>query len=242
MQYRNFFLLLTYKHKINAMENKIRLLVLKFKNQLEHNEIKYFRGAVIHSLQQNNILFHNHTDKGLRYAYPLIQYKRIRQCAAIVCMNQGAEAIGSFFSNYQNHLMIGNRPVTFEIDFLHPAEVTIGLTDTMQVYQLNRWLPLNTKNYHIYQSLEGLVERITFLEKILTANILACTKGLDIRLDQLLTCKIQDILQTYPVEHKGVKFMAFNIIFTANITLPDYLSIGKNASMDCGIVTHVPNQ
>ena len=85
-----------------------------------------------------------------------------------------------------------------------------------------------------------MAERILFLEKILVANILSCTKGLQIHLDQQLVCKIQQITDSYPVVHKGVKFMAFNIVFSANIALPDYIGIGKNASMDCGILQQQP--
>lgn len=39
--------------------------------------------------------------------------------------------------------------------------------------------------------------------------------------------------------HKDIRFMAFDLTFTANIILPDYIGIGKNASMDCGILSQV---
>ncbi|MDR2804596.1 MAG: hypothetical protein LBB85_02990, partial [Dysgonamonadaceae bacterium] len=60
------------------MDNKTSVLVIYFSNSVSQNEISKFRGAVINMLTSNNVLFHNHTDDGLRYAYPLIQYKRIR--------------------------------------------------------------------------------------------------------------------------------------------------------------------
>ena len=31
--------------------------------------------------------------------------------------------------------------------------------------------------------------------------------------------------------------MAFNILFTGNISLPEYIGLGKNASTNCGILT-----
>ncbi len=222
------------------MENNIKLLIVKFKNQLTHDEVKYFRGAVIRNLSDKNVLFHNHEEEGLRYAYPLIQYKRMQNCAAIVCLNEGTEVIGNFFSTYQPHFMIGNHPVEMKIDKLNPVFSTIAQTDNqMKTYQLTRWLPLNGKNYSIYHQLEGIAERVLFLEKILVANILACTKGLHIHLEKQLVCKIQHIADSYPVMHKGIRFMAFDLTFTANISLPDYIGIGKNASMDCGILSQV---
>lgn len=223
--------------KVSTMENNIKLLLIRFKNELRHDEIKYFRGAVIHGLPYKDILFHNHKSEGLRYAYPLIQYKRIQNRAAILCLNEGTEVIGDFFSSYQPEFLIGNHPVTLQINCLNPVFFSIAQTETDTVtYQLTRWLPLNTQNYQLYHKLAGMAERILFLEKILVANILSCTKGLKIHLDQQLVCKIQEITDSYPVVHKGVKFMAFNIVFSANITLPDYIGIGKNASMDCGIL------
>lgn len=222
---------------INTMENRIKLLIVKFQNRLTHDEIKLFRGAVIHGLSQKNILYHNHMEEGFRYSYPLIQYKRIRNCAAIICLNEGTEVIEDFFSSYQPHFMIGNHPVTMKIDKLNPVFSCIEQTDKLMVtYHLTRWLPLNGKNYQTYNQLEGIGEQILFLEKILVANILACAKGLHIHLDKQLVCKIQKITGCYPVTHKTIKFMAFDLIFTTNILLPDYIGIGKNASMDCGII------
>lgn len=128
------------------MENNIKLLIVKFKNQLTHDEVKYFRGAVIRNLSDKNVLFHNHEEEGLRYAYPLIQYKRMQNCAAIVCLNEGTEVIGNFFSTYQPHFMIGNHPVEMKIDKLNPVFSTIAQTDNQTMtYQLTRWLPLNGK-------------------------------------------------------------------------------------------------
>lgn len=75
----------------------IRILTLKFRNQLRPDEIKWFRGAFIHASNKDNVLFHNHTEKNYRYAYPLIQYKLIHRCVAILCVKEGVEAIGHFF-------------------------------------------------------------------------------------------------------------------------------------------------
>ena len=222
------------------MENSIKLLIVKFKNQLTHDEVKYFRGAVIRSLPEKDVLFHNHGEEGLRYAYPLIQYKRIQNCAAIVCLNEGTEVIGDFFSTYQPHFMIGNHPVNMKIDRLSPVFSAIAQTDKqMMTYRLTRWLPLNGKNYSVYHQLEGIAERVLFLEKILVANILACTKGLHIHLEKQLVCKIQHIADSYPVTPKGIRFMAFDLTFTANIALCDYICLGKNASMGCGPLAQV---
>lgn len=69
------------------MQNPVKTLVIKFNNEIYPDEIDCFRGAVIHAMDGANVLFHNHLEgAGLRYSYPLIQYKRIHRKAAIVCV------------------------------------------------------------------------------------------------------------------------------------------------------------
>ena len=75
---------------------KVKTLILKFENEIERYEISFFRGAVIAAVgKEEDVLFHNHEGDNYRYSYPLIQYKRIHGCAAIVCVNEGTETIWS---------------------------------------------------------------------------------------------------------------------------------------------------
>lgn len=219
--------------------NNIRILTLKFRNRLQNDEIKWFRGAIIHALDKDNILFHNHTDKNYRYSYPLIQYKRINQCAAILCIEEGVEAIGHFFSHYNNCIRIGDKNVNLEIDYLHPAIFTLQITDHKALYRLKRWIPLNHENLQIYQTLEREEQKIHLLQKILIGNILSCLKGLDIYIEEKITCKIHEITSIYPIPNKNINLLAFDIVFSTNISLPQYIGLGKNASINCGILTSV---
>lgn len=215
----------------------IRILILKFRNQLQPNEIKWFRGAVIHALSKDNVLFHNHIDKNYRYAYPLIQYKLINRCATILCIEEGVEAIGNFFSNYNNLIQIGEKNMSLEIDYLRPSVFLLEVTERVSRYSLHRWIPLNHENYQIYRTLEKDEQRIHLLQKILIGNILSCLKGLNIYLDKRITCRIQEITRMYTISNKGVNLLAFDLIFTANLSLPPYIGLGKNASINCGILT-----
>lgn len=215
----------------------IRILTLKFKNQLQQDEIKWFRGAIIHALDKDNVLFHNHTAENYRYAYPLIQYKQIDHCAAILCVEEGVEAIGDLFSHYTNHVRIGGKDVYLEIDYFHPALFPVQMTERPQRYRLRRWIPLNRENYQTYRTLGRDELRIYFLQKILVGNILSCLKGLNIYLDETVSCRIQKITRTYTIPNKGINLLAFDIIFTANLSLPPYIGLGKNASINCGILT-----
>lgn len=215
----------------------IRILTLKFRNQLQPDEIKWFRGAIIHTSEKGNVLFHNHTEENYRYAYPLIQYKLIHRCAAILCIEEGVEAIGHFFSHYTDQVRIGEKDLRLEIDYVRPAAFSVEVTERAFQYRLRRWIPLNRENYQVYRTLERDDQRMHFLQKILVGNILSCLKGLNIYLDEKISCRIQEITRMYTIPNKGVNLLAFDLIFTANLSLPPYIGLGKNASINCGILT-----
>ena len=216
----------------------IRTLTVLTDAEIHQNEVPLFRGAVINSLGEHpNLYFHNHLDDDkYRYAYPLIQYKRLGGKAAIVCVENGVDIIGQFLTEVNGTLNIGDRQVTCHTDKIQPARLLVQTWEEMFCYHVSRWLPLNSKNYQLYQTIEGVVERVTFLENILKANLLSMLKGLDIHLEKELILKITDISDSYLLYNKGVKMMAFNADFKCNLSIPNNLGIGKNASIGCGIV------
>ena len=108
-------------------------------------------------------------------------------------------------------------------------------------YRLNNWLPLNSDNYKQYQESDSLVERIQILERVLIGNILSLLKGVDIHLEEQLKVHVTDITGQRPYVYKKVRLMTFDIEFKTNIQLPQYIGIGKNASIGCGVLTKITN-
>lgn len=216
----------------------VNTLIVQFKNPISRHEIALFRGAVIEGAGEDcPILFHNHKGEQLRYGYPLIQYKRIHGRAAIVCVGQGCNEIGAFFSHSNFQLQLGRRaPELFEIDHITPHRTQVQLWDDAFHYWLRDWLPLNHDNYHAYLQAQGLAERIQLLEKILLGNILSACKGMDVTIDDELTCRILDLETPRKEIYKGTPVMRFNCQFATNITLPDYIGLGKGVSRGQGIV------
>lgn len=218
--------------------NYIRTLTVLTDVDIHNNEIPLFRGAVIHSLGEHpNVYFHNHLDEDkFRYAYPFIQYKRLGGKAAIVCVEDGVDIIGQFLTEVDGTLTIGDRQVTCNTGRIQPARILVQTWEEMFDYHISRWLPLNSQNYQHYKDIEGVVEKVSFLENILKANLLSMLKGLDIHLEKELILKITDISDSYLIYNKGVKMMAFNADFKCNLSIPNHIGIGKNASIGCGIV------
>ena len=157
------------------MAKYIRTLTILTDAEINQKEVPLFRGAVLNSLgEKANLLFHNHlNDDKFRYSYPLIQYKRLGGKAAIVCVEKGADLIGQFLTETSDTLKIGNREIEWSTRRIQPARLLIQTWEDTFKYHISRWLPLNSKNYQLYQNTEGLVEKIALLENILKGNLLS---------------------------------------------------------------------
>lgn len=220
------------------MTKHVRTLTIYFDTEINYNEIPYFRGAVLNVLKDKaNLLFHNHTgEDSFRYSYPLIQYKRLNGKAAITCIEEGVDRIGQFVSEDFNEMAIGQRLTTCNVERIQPARILVQTWTRPFTYHLLRWLPLNTKNYHLYQSLDNEADRKTLLEGILRGNLLSMLKGLEIHLDDELVVQITQLSEPYIIHNKGVAMMAFNAMFSSNLSIPNNVGIGKNASIGYGVV------
>lgn len=217
----------------------VQTLILQFANELSSSDIPKFRGAVIASLKEKDILYHNHLEDKFRYAYPLIQYKRIHQKAAIVCVGEGVKAIHELFASGDFLFRIGHQETEMKLDYAKAYDNDIRLTDVSQHYRIHNWLPLNSENYVKYQNAQSLVERIQIMEHVLTGNLLSFLKGVGIHLEEQLELNITNITDQRPATYKKVKLMAFDIEFKTNLSLPQYIGIGKNASVGYGILTTI---
>ncbi|MDO9154295.1 MAG: CRISPR-associated endonuclease Cas6 [Paludibacter sp.] len=227
---------MTQKEKIN-LPKKEKVLILRFSNRLHHNELALLRGAINELLKEkSNVLYHNHEGETFRYSYPLIQYKRINQQAALVCINQGTEAIGLLLMHGNFACQLGDKKVELEIDNVKANQFIIQTWDSMFYYNIRKWLALNQVNYLEYCKLDSLSDKCLFLEKILIGNILSMGKGIDIQFDKEIICKITNIIETTTMSYKNVKMMSFDVEFKSNVSLPDYIGIGKGTSLGFGMI------
>ena len=216
----------------------INVFLIRFKNEIAFKEIPLLRGAVLNLLGSDaELLFHNHTsDTTFRYSYPLIQYKRIRKKAAIFCIGEGVETIGKLLNAQNYEISLGERSVCLDIENISPKRNIVQTWDSAFHYYLTNWLPLNSRNYQEYMAMDNLSDRIDLLERILVGNLLSFAKGVGIGIEQQITCKLISFEEPRLVKVKGVKVMSFNCEFKTNMSLPDYMGIGKHASIGYGTV------
>lgn len=222
------------------MENITKTLIILFQNKIQEREISFFRGAVIDlSKSKSNILYHNHISDSFNYTYPKIQYKRIDGKAAIVCIKEGIEAVEDFLSKDRYTFRLGEKSINMIIESTNLKSHNIKTVDNFFYYQINRWLPLNSNNYQSYLKLEKLSDKISFLENILTANLLSFTKGIGLYINSEITCELTLLSEPHLIIHKKIQLMSFNAEFKCNLFLPDYIGIGKSTSLGFGIVTQI---
>lgn len=223
------------------MQN-LRTLIIQFENEIGFHEIIHFRGAAIASMDQKDILFHNHDNDKLRYSYPLIQYKRIHKKAAVFAVGKGVEVVSQILNARSFKYQIGNSIYEMRIESVQFHDDSLLLKESSSLhYRLQSWLPLNSSNYAKYKSSESIVDRVEILEKVLIGNILSFLKGVGMYSEQAIKVRITDIVAQRVIVYKRVKLMAFDIEFKCNITLPQYIGLGKNASIGYGTLTKVTN-
>ena len=222
------------------VNNYINTLLVKFDNEISFSEIVLLRGAILNNIGNDvELLFHNHIGDSYRYAYPLIQYKRIHKKAVILCVGDGVESIGQFFEKQNFTIALGEKQIKLKIETIIPKRTIIQVWDASFKYNLRNWLALNSENYEKYKQLEGVSERIIFLEKILIGNILSFAKGVNVDITQQISCKILSLSEPRITTIKGVKMMAFDIEFKSNLSLPDYMGLGKHVSIGYGTIVRV---
>lgn len=212
----------------------IRLLTVTFNFGLKFNEVSLFRGAVIKTTKGKNNLFHNHSQTGTIYRYPLIQYKRLNKKAALLCIEEGIEGIQDFFTATNWLLDIGDRQQPVKVENLRVRQHRIGVWERKFHYTMKRWLPLNQENYRKYHSLEDFGQKLALLEKILLANILSFLQGINLYVEEKIEVKIKHILNQRLENYKGQEMEAFTLRFETNISLPNFIGLGKGSSSGFG--------
>jgi hypothetical protein len=221
---------------------KLKTLLVIFDTQIAPSLVSSFRGAVISKVGFQNQAFHNHDGDNFIYKYPLIQYKLIHEKASLYCVGDGVDEIHHFFGLKSWDIMLQDKLVPLKIYKLNLNTFNMNTWDKKFRYSIYNWLALNEKNYGIYHAMQSLVEKISFLEKMLTGNILSFAKGIGWHIDKPVEVKIQELKGEKMIRYKGIPLMAFDVNFSSNVFLPNYLGLGKSASHGYGVVREVKSK
>lgn len=212
----------------------VETLLIQFSPLLSLEEVPLFRGAVLHALSQDtDVLLHNHTTDNYNYACPLVQYKSIDTKAAIFCIGEGVKMMSKLMRVCNLKVSLGHRQTPLNVEKVTPGETDIQV-EQAHIYHLSDWLPLDDDNDRKFLRLRTDEDRQAFLERILVGNILSATKSLNIQITEKIECSILHLDRYHLQPWKNVKMRSFDVDFACNVTLPDYLGLGKHASFGFG--------
>ena len=220
---------------------KIKTLTLIYRGYISDVEVPYLRGSLIKLIgRDTDVLLHNHEGDNYRYSYPLVQYKLISGKAAVVFVNEGITLADTLLSQEELHLRIGNRNGHFVLDNVIPStlELDAAPEGTLYRYRVTGWVPFNEENFSVYLKKDLLVDRVSFLERILVTNIIAIANGTGSYIEEQIECGITDIDKSYTIQYKGTKLKAFDLEFFSNVLLPQYVSLGKHSSVGFGTLEY----
>ena len=222
----------------NLAVKKLKVLEIIFNPEIQGRQISAFRGAIAEKVGLENILFHNHTQNGLRYNYPYIQYKRLHKKAAIICIDQGVDEIYKLFNQPDWKINLNGEQLELKIEKLNVNSFSLNVWDKFFAYRIFNWLALNPENHKKFRSTDNLTERIKILEKILTANILSFAKGVNWQLEEnkKIELHITNIIAEKVTKYKNIPHVAFDVEFKTNVFIPQHIGLGKAVSHGYGVI------
>lgn len=219
---------------------KTRYLHIVFSEEIQSYEIPYFRAAVIEKSKRESSLFHNHIDdEKVIYRYPLIQYKIKDRKPSLICLAEATEDIHYLLKQKDFRFRIGKETIDFEIEDVRLKYEQIQTWDVMFTYNIHNWMALNQDNYSLYKVLTRLSDKIAFLEEMLEKHIRIFMESLGAEENQPLQIVITELKGEKHIEYKGIFHLTFSLNFTCNLSIPDYVGIGKGVSVGFGIVKRI---
>lgn len=214
------------------------IATLTFDFPLAPHETPLLRGAINKAAGRGrDVLWHNHTTDGLRYAYPLIQYKAIDGRATLVGIGPAAGGLEWLAAQRQLSLRIGTRQVCAGVASYHKEDYSFSMDDAPKHYSIRRYLPLTGENFDEYNRLIALTDKLTLLERMLTGNILSFLKGIGVTATEQIFVAVTEMEKPYKVTYKGIGFLAFDLDFVTNAALPSLIGLGKSSSVGFGTLS-----
>jgi hypothetical protein len=216
----------------------MKTLLVIFKNiPLKHREIEKLKVALNNSLDWQNDILHNHTpEKGFKYRYPLVQFRSFENHAALFAVGEGVSFLLDLLSSDYLPEMFSSNYQIFK------DNKAIQMVEKPLKYQLSHFIGFNKENFEKWKSLETLHEQINFLEQNIANHILNfCFEfGFTVP-NKSLEVNILKMKSTDGISLKSNKMRCFEVIFKANIHLPEFLGLGRYKSMGYGITSKISN-
>ena len=218
---------------------KLSQLIVRFKNNIRQGDVPLFVEAITKKAIKHNDSFYKHIVSGCQYRYPFIQFKRINGQAAIICIREGTESIGGFFSSANGQLNVGKEEVAIAIETVKAEKIIIQAWENNFTYTIRKYLPLSSENYVEYQKITDANIRNEFIGRILRSNLFLFANNIGVRLEREVVCIIAELEENVKVKYKNHTFVSFDLKFRTNVSLPNYIGLGIGVSHGFGMVVRM---
>jgi hypothetical protein len=213
----------------------LRILTIRFDLPIRYEELSKFRGAIINLTKEKNDFFHNHSETGVIYRYPKIQYKKLGGKAALVCIDEGTEAIHDFFAGFHQPFIFGTEETELKVEDIKASQYNVGVWESNFDYQLANWLPLNQENYQKYNEVESYHQKMQILESVLLGNLLTFCEGIGIAPERPIKAVITRVVNEKRIKYRGQMMQAYDVDIKTNLSIPNFIGLGKGSGY--GVVT-----
>ena len=208
--------------------------------RLKTRDAHKLRGYFGNLFKEHSPLLHNHYEDGrLRYQYPQIQYKVIRNIPTLIGLGEGGHLLPQLFLKIK-HLDIDGQHYEVTTKNIEHKNIETGYSLHLQEYEFSTlWMALNQQNYEKYQKLPDQEARTAMLNSILTGHILGFLRSTQIELQDHERIMVKVAIQQKSTLFKEQKMVAFTGTFIANVLLPDSIGLGKSVSRGFGTIKKI---
>lgn len=186
-------------------------------------------------------IFHNHDEKTSHTMspYPRIVYQNHNGLFLVSGISEGEAALSALSAFCQQPAAVGAHMMVHFSQY-RIQETEIVHTEHRNLYQINHYLALDQKTHKQYVEATA-VQKIQLLERTLKKHLagdLFLYLGVDIG------DPVVEILEVLPAEprmntYKNHHYLSFNLVFSLDVELPDYVALGNGKAFGYGVITRV---
>ena len=211
---------------------------LRLNRPLPAGEAPALRAFFGHQFADEIYSHNHHPDGSFIHQYPRVQFKVIDRTAVLMGVAEGSELLQSLWSKVEHTTLGDGRLRVLEAEFETREQTIAATADPIEYRFATPWLALNEKNFREYIGTRNQRLRKDELARILVGNCLGMCKSLDIRFarEPRIEAECRG-LTSIKTTLTGRGMIGFVGKFSVNLTIPEYLGLGKSVVRGFGAVT-----